>query len=138
MTRAAAKGSVGRKSPTPAKRASTKVTPVRLTPKLRQGLEMLHDVLKKPINKLVNEAVGDFVRKRAAELEADYETLLEQVKAYRRLDPDFRQAIRLTAEAEAEAAAGAAKDPAQGTTYVIESRTAGPAQSRVRELLRSR
>ena len=121
-----------------AKPGTIKVTPVRLEPALRQGLVMLQGVLKVPMNKLVNQAVGDFIKKRTAEVETDLEAVLKQVKAYRKRDPKFREAIRLTAEAEAQAAKDGVRDPAQGTTYLIQAKKAGPAQSMVRELLSSR
>ncbi len=117
--------------------AKVKVTPVRLEPALRQGLVMLQGVLKMPMNKLVNQAVGDFIKRRAAEIETDLEAVLKQVKEYRKRDPKFKEAIRLTAEAEAQAFKDGVRDPAQGTTYLIQEREVGPAQSMVRKLLSS-
>jgi len=130
----AATGRPGGKVAEPAAKA-VKVTPVRLEPALRQGLEMLQGVLKTPINKLINQAVDDFIRKRAAEIETDLEVVLDQVRAYRKRDPKFREAIRLTVEAEMQALGDGVRDPAQGTTYLIRKDKAGPAQSTVRALL---
>jgi hypothetical protein len=130
----AATGGASSKLAEPAAKA-VKVTPVRLEPALRQGLEMLQGVLKTPINKLINQAVDDFIRKRAAEIETDLEVVLDQVRAYRKRDPKFREAIRLTVEAEMQALGDGVRDPAQGTTYLIRKDKAGPAQSTVRALL---
>src|SRR5712692_7234117 len=69
------------------KPGAIKVTPVRLEPSLRQGLVMLQVVLKTPINKLINRAVGDFIKRRTVEVETDLEALLKQVKEYRKRDP---------------------------------------------------
>ncbi len=117
------------------KAGGTKVMPIRLEPALRLGLEMLRGVLKKPMNKLMNEAVSDFIEKRTAEVETDLEAVLKQVREYRKRDPRFREAIRLTAEAEAQASKEGVGDPAQGRTYLIQERKVGPAQSMVRDLL---
>jgi predicted transcriptional regulator len=135
--RRAAAGRLRGKVAEPAAKA-VKVTPVRLEPALRQGLEMLQGVLKTTLNKLVNQAVGDFIRKRSAEIETDLEGVLKQVKAYRERDPKFREAIRMTVEAEAQALKEGLRDPAQGTTYLIPEGEAGPARSRMRTLLSSK
>jgi hypothetical protein len=115
--------------------SEVKVTSVRLEPALRRGLVMLQGILKMPMNKLVNQAVGDFIKRRTAAVETDLEAVLKQVKEYRKRDPKFKEAIRLTAEAEAQAFKDGVRDPAQGTTYLIHEREVGPAQSMVRELL---
>jgi hypothetical protein len=135
--RSAAAGRLRSKVAAPASSA-VKVTPVRLQPALRRGLEMLQGVLKIPMNKLINQAVGDFIQKRAAEIETDLEVVLKQVKACRQRDPKFREAIRMTVEAEAQAHKEGVRDPAQGTTYLIPEGEAGPAQSRMRALLSSK
>jgi ABC-type transporter Mla subunit MlaD len=118
--------------------ATIKVTPVRLEPSLRQGLLMLQGVLKKPLNKMVNQAVGEFIEKQAAEVESNLEALLQQIRDYRKRDPDFVEAIRETARAEAQAQARGQRDPAQGTIYEISEPERGPVQARLRELLERR
>lgn len=119
-------------------RGLPKVTPVRFAPRLREGLEMLHGILKTPINKLVNEAVDDLIKKRTAEVATDLEALLTQIKTYRKRDPSFKNAIRQTAEAEMQAIKDGVRDPAEGTAYIVRESTVGPAQSMVRGLLSSR
>lgn len=130
-TRSIPKGARGRK----VARAGIKVTPVRLEPTLRVGLAMLQSVLKTPMNKLINQAVGDFINKRAAEVETDMKAVLKEIKAYRKRDPKFKKAIRLTAKEEAQAFKDGLRDPAQGTTYVIRKKEVGPAQSMMQDLL---
>ncbi|HUE89354.1 MAG TPA: hypothetical protein VMO26_25015 [Vicinamibacterales bacterium] len=82
-----------------------------------------------PLNRLVNEAVGEYLDAHAATVEAELEETLRRVKAYRQANPDFESAISKFAEAEAELAAD---DPAEGQT----TRAKGPAQRLVRELIR--
>lgn len=110
---------------------ATKATTLRLSPSLQLGLEMLQGVLKKPINKMVNEAVEGFIAKRSVEIESDLKAVLAQIKAYRRADPNFETAI---AEfVGAEAGLGAA-DPAEGVAHLTKP-AAGSSQARVREIL---
>jgi predicted DNA-binding protein len=104
-------------------------TTIRLDPPLQQGLLLLQSVLKKPLNRLVNEAVEGFIEKRAAEVEYDLQQVLTRVRAYRRSDPKFDKAIARFADAEA----------GLGTDDPVEGRTqpkAGPAQTMVQRLLR--
>ncbi len=107
---------------------------VRLAPELKQGLEMLHDLLKRPVNKMVNEAVDGFIRKRAAEVETDLEGMLSRIKAYKRRDPKFDAAFDRWADAEARFGG---EDPIEGVvvkTDTVEAK-AGSTQTMVRELL---
>ncbi len=113
--------------------SARKVTPVRLAPELRQGLEMLQSVLKKPVNKLINEAVEGYLERRTAEAASDLEAVLDRIKAYRSTAPKFEADILRFAAAEAESGAD---DPAQGTTFVVAAAEVGPAQTMVRSLLR--
>jgi hypothetical protein len=96
------------------------------------GLELLQGVLHKPVNKMVNEAVAIFVSRRKAEVEADLEGVLAKLKAYKRRDPNFDQAIQQFAEAEASLGGD---DSVEGTVSRAESREPGPTQEMVRQLL---
>ena len=107
-----------------------KATTFRLNPKLQKGLTLLSQILKKPQNRLVNEAVEAFLKTRSAEVEFDLEQILKRVKDYRDKDPNFEAAI--AAFVDAEASLGA-EDPAEGHTQP----NAGPAQTLVHKLLRS-
>jgi predicted transcriptional regulator len=110
---------------------AAKATTLRLSPALQLGLEMLQGVLKKPINKMVNEAVEGFIAKRSVEIESDLNAVLAQIKAYRRADPNFETAIAEFVDAEARLGAA---DPAEGIALVGKP-AVGPTQTRVRELL---
>ncbi|SEP00992.1 hypothetical protein SAMN02990966_03673 [Rhodospirillales bacterium URHD0017] len=96
------------------KESTTKVTPIRFDPVLRHGLEMLGRTLRTPMNKLVNQAVDDFLKRRTAEVETDLTALLNDIKAYRKQDPDFEKVIRQTAQSEALAVRKRIQDPAEG------------------------
>ena len=113
----------------PKERAPRRATTFRLEPRLQRGLDLLSDVRKAPLNRLVNEAVDEYLDVQAASLEADLEATLRRIKAYRSSDPDFEGAIARFGEAEADRAA---EDPVEGRT----TRAQGPAQRLVRELIR--
>lgn len=119
-----------RSASTRAKRVGgRKATTFRLDPRFQKGLALLGEVRRVPLNRLVNEAVGEYLEARAATVEAELEDTLRRVKAYRQTDSDFESAISKFAEAEAELAA---QDPVEGQT----TRAKGPAQRLVRELIR--
>lgn len=106
-----------------------RATTFRLDPVLQESLALLSMVLKKPLNRLVNEAVEGYLAKRSAEVESDLQRILDRVKAARRRDPKFEYAIDATIDAEARFAA---EDPAEGTADL----KAGPAQLAVHRLIR--
>ena len=121
--------------------AKVKAKTLRLEPAFEVGLGILKGVLRKPFNKMVNEAVGEYIEKRTAEVETDLTGVLEQLKAYRRADPGFKQALAEFVEAEARYGV---EDPVEGVIVDVEPpRTkarkskAGPAETMVRELLRN-
>ena len=114
---------------------------LRLRPEFEVGLGILKNVLRKPINKMVNEAVGEYIEKRAAEVEADLYGVLEKLKAYKRADRKFASARAQFVEAEARYGAD---DLVEGVVFDVEPprRSAekpkkGPSQTMVRELLGS-
>ena len=104
-------------------------TTYRLDPHFQKGLALLGKVRKLPLNRMVNEAVGEYLESRAAAVEADLEETLRRVRAYREADPNFESAISRFADAEA---ALAGEDPVEGRT----ASAAGPAQRLVRQLIR--
>ena len=114
-----------------AKRAKSpgKATTYRLDPLFQKGLALLGTITKTPANRMVNEAVGEYLESRAAEVEADLEETLRRVKAYRNADPDHESAIARFVEAEASLAG---EDPVEGET----APATGPAQRLVRNLIR--
>jgi predicted transcriptional regulator len=106
-----------------------KATTFRLDPALQAGLAVLGRVLKKPLNRLVNEAVRGFIEKCSVEVEADLERTIERLKACRQKDPRFESAIAQFVEAEASLGRD---DPVEGRPQ----RATGPAQTIVHQLLR--
>ncbi len=122
--------------------SGVKAKTLRLAPEFEAGLALLKGVLGMPVNKMVNEAVGAYIRKRSAEVEADLTDVLEQVKAYRRADPRFKQARARFVDAEARLGKD---DPVEGVVVDVEppaakrrkSTKAGPAQNMIRELLKA-
>jgi hypothetical protein len=95
-------------------------TTFRLDPRFQQGLSLLGQIRKLPLNRMVNEAVGEYLESRSAAAEADLEETLRRVRAYRKTDPNFEEVISRFAEAEA---ALAREDPAQGKTAADAFRT---------------
>lgn len=112
-------------------KVDVKVTTLRLPQPLHRKLELLQQVLGKPLNRLVNEAVDDYVERRTAEVELDLEETLRRVKAARKKQPKFKHAIAELAAAETRYAKN---DPVEGT--VAQTAEPGPAQSLVRSMLR--
>jgi hypothetical protein len=104
-------------------------TTYRLDPRFQQGLALLGQIRKLPLNRMVNEAVGEYLESRSAAVEADLEETLRRIRAYRKADPNFEGAISRFAEAEA---ALAGDDPVEGKT----APAPGPAQRLVRDLIR--
>jgi len=113
----------GRRDPIP----QGKATAVRLEPSVRQAMLKLQTVLKKPLNRLVNEALQGVIEKLT--VEADLQQILTRVRANRRSDPKFDNAIAQFVDAEARLGSD---DPVEGQTKP----TAGPTQTIVRDLLR--
>ncbi len=105
-----------------------KATTFRLDPPVQEALLLLQAVLKKPLNRLVNEALQAFIEKRTAEVESDLQQILTRVRVYRRSDPKFEKAIAQFVDAEA---AQGSDDPVEGHTRP----KAGPAQAMVQKLL---
>ena len=121
---------------------AVKAKTLRLAPEFEAGLALLKGVLGVPVNKMVNEAVGEYIRKRSAEVEADLTGVLEQVKAYRRADPHFKQARSRLVEAEA---LGSRHDPVEGVVVDVEppaakrraSKAVGSSQAMIRDVLKA-
>lgn len=107
-----------------------KATTIRFEPEIRDQLVQLSKILDKPINRLANEAVRDFVLKTTIEVEQNLESTLANLRAYRKNDPNFEHAIAEFVEAEASVH----KDPAEGE--VLRKTKMGPTEQSVRTLLR--
>ena len=104
-----------------------KATTFRIDPVVKGGLVKLAKLLRQPLNKLVNEALREYVVRRTLEVEDDLESTLEDLRAYRKSDPNFERAIAEFVEVEATVK----HDPAEGR---VVSRN-GPTESTVREIL---
>jgi predicted transcriptional regulator len=116
--------------------AGRKATTVRLEPTLISGLSLLQRVLKKPMNRMVNEAVRRYVEHQSAEVETNLEKTLERVQAYRRSDPNYEKLWDEFVDAEARYGKD---DPLEGRIKSPRPKTrvkkAGPVQTRVRDML---
>jgi predicted transcriptional regulator len=111
-----------------------KATTFRLDPTLQAGLTVLAQLTKKPLNRLVNEAVQSFIQKRSHEVEADLEASLKRLRAARKNDPTFKSAIARFAQAEASLGSA---DPVEGRPVEDGRMTkAGPTRTMVHGLLR--
>ena len=104
-------------------------TTVRIDPSIQKALLLLQTVLKKPLNRLVNEALQSFIEKRTAEVNSDLQQILTRVRAYRRSDPKFDNAIAQFVDAEASLGSN---DPVEGQRQP----KAGPVQTKIEDLLR--
>lgn len=107
------------------KKAST----FRLHEDLQAGLDLISQLQHRPKNKLVNEAVAEYVTRHALQTEDELQTILRRVKAYQKSDPDFASAI--AAFADAEAAHGPDADPMEGRPASF----TGPVTQKLRQLL---
>src|SRR5580698_1577405 len=93
--------------------ARRKATTFRLEPRLQSNLSMLGEILKTPLNRLVNEAVADYLERRTVQVESDLQRILDRIKAARKADPHFESAIRAFSDSEANLGS---EDPAEGRT----------------------
>lgn len=87
----------------------TIATTIRLEPKAQAALQNLSKVTKRPMNKLVNEAITAFVGQRSQTVEQELEAMVASLRAHRKADPDDEKAIAAFAKAEM-----AHPDPAEG------------------------
>lgn len=88
-----------------------RATTFRIDPPVLAALGNLSQVLKRPMNQLVNEAVKDYVERRSGEVEHDLEATLTRLRAYRQHDPHFKAADDAWVDAEARFGKD---DPAEG------------------------
>ena len=120
-----------------------KASTFRIDPLVQFALENLSRVLKRPMNQLVNEALQYYVDRRSREAERDLEATLASLRAYRRRDPRFKDAIAAVVDAEATLGK---EDPAEGEVVIgklvngqlVEEPTiegVSPLQTEIRRLL---
>ena len=84
-------------------------TTFRIEPVLKEGPSKLSRLEHRSLNQLANQAIKEFVAKRMLEVEDDLESTLEDLRAYRKRDPDFARAIAEIVDAEVTG-----HDPAEG------------------------
>ena len=102
---------------------------------MQQGLIVLGEVLERPLNKLVNEAVKEFIIKRSVQAQSELEETLRRLKALRKRDPQFKAARAKFVEAEArfghdDTLEGEVLPPVRAAASAK-----GPVQAKVRGLL---
>lgn len=106
-------------------------TTIRLDPIVKAGLAKLSKLKHQSLNQLANEALREFVAKRTLEVENELESTLEELRAYRRSDPNFERAIAAFVEAEVTAD----HDPAEGRVLTVTEARVGQTESVVLDLL---
>jgi len=104
-----------------------KASTFRIDPVVKDGLVKLSSLLGQSLNQLANDALREYVVRRSLEVEDELESTLEELRAYRRSDPQFERAIAGFVEAEA----AVTHDPAEGRVVT----EIGPTESVVREYL---
>ncbi len=102
-------------------------TTFRIEPVLKDGLSKLSRLEHRSLNQLANQAIKEFVARRMVEVEDDLELTLEDLRAYRKRDPNFDRAIAEVVEAEVTAK----DDPAEGRVVT----RVGPTETMMLNLL---
>jgi len=113
-----------------------KATTFRIEPVAMDGLVKLSKLLNKSLNKLANDAISEYVARRTLALEGELQSTLDDLRAYRKRDPNFENSIAKFIEAEL----AGKDDPAEGSIFVEQGETgavgeAGPAQKAVLKVL---
>ena len=107
---------------------------LRIDTEERAALENLSRIERRPVNQLLNEAVRNFLHRRRPK-ERSLEASLERLRAYRKRDPQFRQARKAFIEAEASVDDPLEGEPIEGHLANGRVKPVGPAQSKIREIL---
>ena len=105
---------------------SRKAFTLRIDPLIRERLDELAEASDTPLNRLINQALRDFVGRRSRELEGELQSRLDRLRAYRLQDPDDEKAIEACAKAE-----GAHPDPVEGRARAM----SGPIRKSIVRLL---
>ena len=115
-----------------ARNATRKATTFRIEPVTMIGLEKLSSILNRPLNKLANEAISEYVARRIAAVEVELSSTLDDLRAYRKNDPNFERSIREFVDAEASAT----RDPMEGSVVSEnEGSEPGPTEQNILKLL---
>ena len=78
-----------------------KTATFRLNQDVQAGLDLVSQLQHRPKNKLVNEAVAEYVARHAIRADVALNDILKRLKSYQKSDPDFDQAISSFVDAEA-------------------------------------
>ena len=100
----------------------------RLKSEVQVGLDNLSKALRRPKNKLINEAVHVYVQQKSREVEQEMEASLRALRTYRKRDPDFEKVIDDFVAAEVSQAG---RDPLEGQIIA----PVGAVHSEIRNLL---
>ena len=79
---------------------STIATTVRLDRKIQGALKILSQATKRPINKLMNEAIASYVLHRNQAVAEELESMAGALRAYRSADPKDEKAMADFVDAE--------------------------------------
>lgn len=91
-----------------------KASTIRLKPELQSALDAISNHLDRPKNKIVNQAVAEFLEKTTFRLKDDLEGTLRKLNAYRSNNPNFEDEIERFVVAESS---GAAADNHEGQVF---------------------
>jgi len=106
-----------------------RATTFRLHQDVQAGLDLISQLQHRPKNKLVNEAVAEYVTRHAVQADEALKDVLKNLKSYQKADPDFAHAIDSCVDAEASY--GKHEDPAEGQP----TPSASPVTERLRQLI---
>ena len=107
---------------------------LRIASDERVALENLSKIEGRPMNQLLNEAIKSYLGRRGPR-ERSLNESLARLREYRDRDAGFRRAIDAFVDAEARLEDPLEGVPAAGQLVDGQFTPAGPAQSRIRELL---
>jgi predicted DNA-binding protein len=106
-----------------------KATTFRLNEDVQAGLDLISHLHHRPKNKLVNEAVAEYVARQAHETGQALADMLSRLGSHQYSDPNFEQAI--DAFVEAEASCEKNEDPMEGSHHSSQ----GPITKKLRQLI---
>ncbi len=106
-----------------------KASTFRLHEDVQAGLELISQLQHRPKNKLVNEAVAEYVTRHAIQTDEVLHDILKRINVYQESDPGFDRAI--DSFVEAEASYGKREDPMEGEPAISN----GPVTKGLRQLI---
>jgi hypothetical protein len=107
---------------------------LRLHSDERVALENLSKIEGRPINQLLNEAIKSYLSLRGRR-ERSLEENLARLREYRKRDTKFKGAIAAFVESDASLDDPLEGTPLEGELVEGQFKPAGPAQSKMRELI---